>query len=70
MGFFLGSVFPKMAIRMCTPLGLTKGQRVAGIGADLGLGYWGMLVDAHIDPDVKVRVVCGKKRGVGCRTQA
>lgn len=43
---------------------------MAGIGADLGLGDWGMLVDAHIDPDVKGRVVCGKKRGVGCRTQA
>lgn len=70
LGFFLGSVFPKMAIPMCTRLGLTKGQRVAEIGADLGLGDWGTLVDAHIDPHVKVRVVCGKKRGVGCRTQA
>lgn len=70
MGFFLGSVFPKMAIPLCTPLGLTKAQRVAGIGADLGLGYWGMLVDAHIDPNVKARVVCGKKSSVVCRTQA
>lgn len=43
---------------------------MAEIGADLGLGDWGTLVDAHIDPHVKVRVVCGKKRGVGCRTQA
>lgn len=50
----------------CTPTGLRKGQGVAigqaGTGTDLGFGDWGILVDAHIATDVKVRVVRGKKR--------
>lgn len=56
-----------MATAICTPKGLRKGQGVAigqaGTGTDLGFGDWGILVDAHIAPDVKVKVVCGKKRG-------
>lgn len=33
-------------------------------GAELGLDSWGVLVDAHVVPDVKTRAIKGKERGL------